>query len=173
MKVCEIFANRKKSVSVNISYEDIVDERTSNYIFKLIDQYKIADHLTFEILESKSIQNYDDIRKFIAIVKAKGCSISIDDFGSGYSNFERILKLDIDYIKIDGSIIKSIITDENSMVVAETIVHFAKKSNLKLVAEYVCDEEVSEAVLKLGIDYRQGFYIGKPSEIEDSIADKV
>lgn len=139
-----MFSNREESVSINISYEDIVDEKTSAYIFKLIDQYKIAYRLTFEILES----------------------VSIDDFGSGYSNSKRILKLDIDYIKIYGSIIESITTDENSMVVAETIVYVAKKSNLKLVAEYICDEEVSEAVLKLGIDYRQGFYIGKPEEID-------
>ncbi|MBU0721339.1 EAL domain-containing protein [bacterium] len=164
--VFKIFEHRTEAVSLNISYEDISDERTVKHILTLMDRYKIAKRLTFEILESESIKNYEDISTFIATVKSKGCKVSIDDFGSGYSNFERILKLDIDYIKIDGSIIRSIDTDKNSKVVAETIVHFAKKSGFKLVAEFVCNESVDEIVKKLGIEYRQGFYIGKPSEMK-------
>ena len=164
-KVFKIFENREESVSVNISYEDISDERTVRHILSLIDRYNIAKRLTFEILESESILNYDDMSAFIAIVKSKGCRVSIDDFGSGYSNFERILKLDIDYVKIDGSIIKNINSDKNSRVVTETIIHFAKKSGFKLVAEYVCDKAVNDTVIKMGIDYRQGFYIGKPQEL--------
>lgn len=164
-KVFKLFEHRDDSVSINISYEDISDERTVSHIVELMDRYKIAKRLTFEILESESIKNYDDMRVFIATVKSRGCKVSIDDFGSGYSNFERILKLDIDYVKIDGSIIKNINSDENSRVVAETIVHFAKKSGFKLVAEFVCDEAVNDAVMELDIDYRQGFYLGKPQEL--------
>jgi len=89
--------------------------------------------------------------------------VAIDDFGSGYSNFERILQLNIDYIKIDGSLIKNITTNEKHHIITETIVNFAKKIGLKTIAEFVHNEEVYDSVKALGIDYSQGYFTGKPT----------
>ncbi len=102
---------------------------------------------------------------FIDDMRAIGCKIAIDDFGTGYSNFEYLIKLNVDFIKIDGSIIKGIDRDKNSQVVAEVIVDFANKLNIKTIGEYVHNEEVYQKVKKLGITYTQGFHLGEPKEI--------
>ncbi len=87
----------------------------------------IGNRVTFEIVESEGIENYEEVESFIRKVKEMGCSVAIDDFGSGYSNFEYLMKLKADYIKIDGSIISKICEDESALSVTEAIVSFAKK----------------------------------------------
>jgi EAL domain-containing protein (putative c-di-GMP-specific phosphodiesterase class I) len=93
--------------------------------------------------------------------------VAIDDFGSGYSNFENILALDIDIIKIDGTLIHRIDHDTHAQLIVRTIVTFAKEAGFKTVAEYVHSESVLQMVRAIGIDYAQGYHIGKPlGEIE-------
>nr|WP_297890535.1 EAL domain-containing protein [Sulfurihydrogenibium sp.] len=118
--------------------------------------------MTFEILESEGIENYEDVSGFIKEVKSYGSKIAIDDFGSGYSNFAHMLKLDVDYLKIDSSLIKNIHQDKNSQIIVQTIVGFAKKLGIKTIAEFVHNREVFEKVRELGVDYSQGYYIGEP-----------
>lgn len=99
-----------------------------------------------------------------------GCKIAIDDFGSGYSNFEYILKLDADYIKIDGSLIKDIDHNKDSQDIVKTIVSFAKLKNISTIAEFVSSKEIYEKVVELGVDYSQGYYFGKPEfELSDTV----
>ena len=122
-----------------------------------------AKRATFELLESEAIEDYEIVRKFIKDMKALGVKFAIDDFGSGYSNFEHILNLEIDYIKIDGSLIKRI-TDKNTKIIVKTINNFAKEMNITTVAEFVSDERIFEVVKELEIDCSQGFYLSKPLE---------
>ncbi|MBR2157651.1 MAG: EAL domain-containing protein [Campylobacter sp.] len=91
--------------------------------------------------------------------------MAIDDFASGYSNYYRILALNVDYIKIDGSIIKKIAIDSNSRAIVETIVSFAKRQNYEIVAEFVENIETMEIVKSLGIKFVQGFLLGKPMPV--------
>ncbi len=95
-------------------------------------------------------------------MKSHGCKIAIDDFGSGYSNFAHILNLDIDILKLDGSLIRNLTNDERTVRIVETIVNFSKQAGIQTIAEFVCDEEVYNSVKQLGIDYSQGYYTGKP-----------
>ena len=95
-----------------------------------------------------------------------GVQIAIDDFGAGYSNFERLLEFEPDILKIDGSLIKNIITDHYSKNVVETIVNFAKKQNIKTIAEYVENEEIFNFLNELGVDYSQGYFFGKPEDLK-------
>ena len=100
-------------------------------------------------------------------MKKYNCKIAIDDFGSGYSNLNHIINLDIDYIKIDASIIKNIDKDENSEHIVKLLVEFSKKLGIKTIAEFVSSKEIFEKVKKLGIDYSQGYYFSEPQkEIE-------
>ncbi|KAA0259386.1 EAL domain-containing protein [Deferribacter autotrophicus] len=162
-KAFSYFKDKPCEFSVNISVDDIIDFSTKSFIIDKLKKYpEIAKKVTFEILESEGIENFDIVSEFIKDVKQYGASIAIDDFGSGYSNFSYLLQLNVDYIKIDGSLIKNIHIDENSELVVRTIVSFAKKLNIKTVAEYVHNEEVHKKVIELGIDYSQGFFIGKP-----------
>lgn len=91
-----------------------------------------------------------------------GCKIAIDDFGSGYSNFEYLIKLNADYIKIDGSLIKDILINKNNQEIVITIIDFAKRQGFKTIAEFVSSKEIFEKVMELGIDYAQGYYISEP-----------
>jgi diguanylate cyclase (GGDEF)-like protein len=163
-KTLDIFKNSNKQVSINLSVEDILNEETNSYIMKKLKESKISNNIVFEIIESEGIENFDEVFKFINDVKRFGAKISIDDFGTGYSNFEYLMKLQVDYIKIDGSMVKNIDVDENSITITQTIVEFAKKMNIETVAEFVCSKDVYDKVLELGVDYAQGYYFGKPKE---------
>jgi len=124
---------------------------------------EIMQRITFEILESESIHDYSVIKNFVKDVKALGAKVAIDDFGSGYSNFEHILNLDIDYLKIDGSLIKNLDKDDTKMeLIIETIVSFSKKTNIETIAEFVHSKKVYEKVKKLNLNYSQGFYFSEP-----------
>ena len=147
-------------ISINLSIKDIQDEETVLYIIETLKHHR--PKITFEILESEGIENYEDVSRFIKSVKEYDCKIAIDDFGSGYSNFINVLKLDVDYLKIDASIIKNIHLDRHAQIIAETIVEFAKKLGIKTIAEFVHSKEVFEKVVELGIDYSQGYYIDEP-----------
>lgn len=150
-------------VSINISVEDIVNKEIYNFIIKTLEESKIGHKIVFEIIESEGIENFDQVLEFINDVKRYGAKISIDDFGTGYSNFEYLMKLKVDYIKIDGSMIKNIDSDKNSKMITKSIVSFAKSMNIKTVAEFVHSKNVFEQVKELDVDYSQGYYFGEPS----------
>ena len=165
-QACNIFKDRKESFSVNLSIDDIKDANTVQEIIKTIIKTKTASRIIFEILESEGIENYDEVINFITQIKALGAEIAIDDFGTGYSNFEHILKLNVDYIKIDGSLIKGMNENYKHKIIVETIVDFAKKVGSKTIAEFVSDEATFLIVKELGIDFSQGYYTGKPDVID-------
>jgi len=164
LKSFEKFSNTNLNFSLNLEFEDILNDDISNFIIESIKKYSIAKQLTFELLETQELNDLQKIKDFIKKVKALGAKIAIDDFGSGYSNFEYLIKMDSDYLKIDGSLIKNIDQDENSRVVVSAIISFAKSLNMTVVAEYVHSKEVFEIVKELGIDLIQGFYLGKPND---------
>jgi diguanylate cyclase (GGDEF)-like protein len=153
----------KFPITINISAEDIVDKRVSSFILRQLANSGLGHLITFEILESEQIDNHVKVINFIKKVKNLGCKVAIDDFGSGYSNFDQILKLNVDYLKIDGSLIKNIDTDKDSEIMTKSIVSFAKEMGIETIAEFVGNKAVFEKVKLLGIDYAQGYHIGKPS----------
>jgi EAL domain-containing protein (putative c-di-GMP-specific phosphodiesterase class I) len=163
-KTFEAFKGSNKQVSINLSVEDILNTEICEYIMQKLSKSKIASNIVFEIIESEGIENFDEVLKFINDVKSYKAKISIDDFGTGYSNFDYLMKLKVDYIKIDGSMIKNIDTDQNCMMITQTIVEFAKKMNIETVAEFVYSKEIFDKVLELDVDYAQGYYFGKPHE---------
>ncbi|MCB9096149.1 MAG: bifunctional diguanylate cyclase/phosphodiesterase [Arcobacter sp.] len=156
--------------SVNISYEDIENADFLDFIKEMLKKYNVADKVVFEILEDENVKNYNLLISFIDEIKSLGCKVAIDDFGSGYSNFEHLLKMNVDYLKIDSSIIKNVAKDENSYKITKTIVDFAKSLNLKTIAEFVENEEIYNIIKEMGADYSQGYYfsapLAEPSAIE-------
>jgi len=103
------------------------DSNISNFVVERLRHYDIAKQVVFEILEDESIESLERVAIFIDRVKRMGCKIAIDDFGTGYSNFSYLLKLKPDYIKVDGSLIKALDKDTNSMAIVSAIITFAKK----------------------------------------------
>lgn len=164
-QACNAFKYRDEEFSINLSIRDILDEYTVRYIEEMIVQTATAQRIVFEILESEGIENFEAVIHFIQRMRLLGAKIAIDDFGTGYSSFENILKLDVDYIKIDGSLVRNINHDPKHAIIVQSIHEFASKLGAKTIAEFVSTEEVYKTVKAIGITYAQGYYIGKPAPI--------
>ncbi|MDK9692928.1 MAG: EAL domain-containing protein [Sulfurimonas sp.] len=163
VKTFAFFKDKEYEFSINLSILDIQNQEILKFILTQVQAFDAPQHVVFEILESHKIENYQEMKGFIKEVKRYGCKIAIDDFGSGYSNFSHIFELNVDYLKIDGSLVKFITTDESSRVIVKTIVNFASNLGLKTIAEFVEDRDSLELLEKMGVDFIQGYYIGKPS----------
>ncbi len=154
------------AVSVNLSMADITNPKTVSMIYELLSQFKFCDKVTFELLETEDFSDYKSVYDFCVKVKSYGVHLALDDFGSGYSNFSHIIHLPIDYIKIDASLISNITRDHSSRIMVEMIVALARKIHVRTIAEFVSSEDILMTIKELGVDYAQGFYIGKPESME-------
>ena len=164
-KVFGIFCYIDKEVTFNLSYADISHEQTVNMIFDMLKKDPdTASRLTFELLEDETIESDEVMNRFIKEVREYGVKIAIDDFGSGYSNFQRIIDIRPDILKVDGSIIKHITTSEENRTLAQTIQNFAENLGIRTVAEFVSDESIFMEIGKIGFNYAQGYYISEPRE---------
>ncbi len=153
-------------ISINLSTLDIEDLDIRNKLLDLISKPQNYGRIIFELLEDEVAHDFEVVKNFIGLAKViGGVKIAIDDFGSGYSNFERLLDFQPDILKIDGSLIKNIVNDPFSKHVVEAIVLFAKEEKIQTVAEFIADGDILDEVKKLGINYSQGFHIGKPAEL--------
>ncbi|MDD2790466.1 MAG: EAL domain-containing protein [Sulfurimonas sp.] len=162
-KSLEAFENNTHEVSINITIDDIINEETQSFIYKQIQNSSVSKRVTFEIVESENIENFGIVEEFITTVKSFGCKIAIDDFGTGYSNFEYLMRLQADFIKIDGSIIKEILHDKKSELITSVIVAFAKEMQIEVVGEYVENKAINDKLLQMGIHRSQGYYFHQPS----------
>ncbi|WP_151944337.1 EAL domain-containing response regulator [Aliarcobacter butzleri] len=160
----KLIKEKNKKVSINISYADISNKNTTKYIYDFLTAQSIeyTKLLSFEILESEEIVDFEEVSRFISEVKKFECLVGIDDFGAGYSNFHLLSKLKISFIKIDGSLIQNIHNSKDLEIIVRTISNIAKEFNVKTVAEFVANEEIYNKVKELNIDYSQGFYFDKP-----------
>ena len=151
--------------SINLSIDDILDPKIQTILYELLAEHPVENRLIFELLEGEGIENYQEVSAFINHVKEYGCQIAIDDFGTGYSNFAHIMKLNVDYIKIDGSLIKRLDLDLSAQDIVRTIVEFAHRLNIKTVAEFVSTKDIYDECIELNIDYVQGYYLSEPNPL--------
>ena len=156
--------------SLNISFSDIDDDSTMEIFFDALDRYEHNNLITVELLETENFINYKAVYNFCIKIRSYGLKVALDDFGSGYSNFAHILNLPVDYIKIDASLISNIGKDKNSRLMVETIVELAHKLGVETIAEFVSSEEILNIIKEIGIDYAQGFHMGKPEAIENVLS---
>lgn len=163
-KAFSFFQDKDYEFSINLSVIDLYDLKFQEYLFNQIEKYGVANKLVVEIVESESINNYDIFFDFAKRIKEVGAQIAIDDFGSGYSNFNYIIELSdyVDYLKIDGSLVKDIVESHKIQILIGSLKFLSDNLNIKTIAEYVEDEEVLRYLSSIGIDYSQGYHIGKP-----------
>ena len=153
----QIMTTKKKEVQLvlaNVSLQSVPKAISAQFA-------KFKD----KIIKPNEVRDFEVIKSFIKRVKRMGVKIAIDDFGAGYSNFERLLDFEPDILKIDGSLVKNIANDSYSRNVVETIVSFAKKQKIITIAEFVENEEIFNILYDLGVDYSQGYYFGEPKNI--------
>lgn len=166
----KLIKEKKKKVSINISYVDLIDDKTKKYIYDFLEKNReFVNNLEFELLESEEIIDFNIIKDFITNVSKYSCKVGIDDFGAGYSNFHILSKLDISFVKIDGSLIKDIHNSKELEIIVRTIASIAKDFHIKTIAEFVATENIYEKVKALNIDYSQGYYFDKPLTFEEIV----
>ncbi len=152
-------------VSINLSTIDIDQRDIRLKVLKLLESYKKeTKRIVFELLEDEDVRDIENLKVFIKKVKRYGVKIAIDDFGSGYSNYQRLSDFQPDILKIDGSLIKNIDKDMYAYSVVKSILTFAKEQKMQTVAEFVENESIFRVVKELGIDFSQGYYFGKPEK---------
>jgi len=154
-----------RSLSVNLTYGDVKNSALLEKMESFFKRHpKLGEKAVFEITESENIEDFSKIKKFIKRFRRYGVKFAIDDFGSGFSNFEHILEIEPDYLKIDGSLIKNMDTDEKAHILVGAIVKFSHKLGIKIIAEYVRSKVIFDMLKKLDVDEYQGFYFSQPLE---------
>lgn len=164
-KTFEYFNELEYEFSVNLSFKDIIHKETKDFIITVLNLYpQSASRCTFELLEYEAVENNFEVKHFLKSIKKFGVKIALDDFGAGYSNYMGVFNFGIDYIKIDGSIIQNLLQDKRAGAIMESMMVIAKKLDVEVIAEFVSSKELYEEVKAFGVDYAQGYYIGKPSK---------
>ncbi len=164
-KSFEIMSNNSYKFSINITEDDLDLQYLQEYLNIKSKKYGIKhSRVILEILEGVSSAGKEDNLKQLISIKEDGYKLAIDDFGSEYSNFERVLDLEIDFLKIDAKYIKNIDTDKKSYEIVKSIVYFAKNAKIQCIAEFVHSHNVQDVVKKLSIDYSQGYLFSKPAK---------
>lgn len=169
-KSLDYFHERTESFSLNLSFEDMKSQRTRDFLKERLSRFHNPSRITFEIVEFQSLDNKALLSECIDLLRSYGCWIAIDDFGAGYSNFDYILSLSPDILKIDGSLIKDIDTNPKHRAIVENIHALARKLNIITVAEFVHSEAILSTLQKIGVDAVQGFYLDSPKAIEKALA---
>ena len=149
--------------TINLSGASINDDQFLPFLIHQIKHSAMSpETLCFEITETVAVSNLKRAREFIQAVKALGCSFALDDFGSGMSSFGYLHHLAVDYIKIDGSFVRNLLDDKISVSIVEALTKVAGAMGLETIAEQVEDLETQQRLYTLGVDYVQGYAIGRP-----------
>ena len=160
--------NKGFLININLSGVTLSDTNALTEIVKIIESNKKeAQSICFEITETAIITNLDRCISFIKDLQALGCSFALDDFGSGLSSFSYLKHLPVKYLKIDGSFIKDICDNKIDEIVVSSIHQTAKALSIKTVAEYVSNDKIYKMVEKIGIDFVQGYEVGKPGALDE------
>ena len=165
-KVFKVFRDdAENSVSINLGMRDIKNRSITSYIYDFLSTAPHPENFVFEILENEDIDDYDYLFAFVNHIHSLGGRISIDDFGSGYSNLYHIASIQSDYIKIDGSIIKKCCDEKASENLVALISGWKQLSShsIQIIAEYVDNEAVQEMLMEYDIDYSQGYLFSRPT----------
>jgi EAL domain-containing protein (putative c-di-GMP-specific phosphodiesterase class I) len=153
-----------QAASINININDITNKNTIELIRTLLKIYG-GENITFEIIETIGVEDYSILLDFTSMIKEYNSSISIDDFGSGHSGYEHLINLEIDYLKIDGKFIKNIKNNLKTQSLIKGLCNFSKEHNIKVIAEFVEDQDTFNLLKNLGVDFSQGYFFGKPTNI--------
>jgi len=152
--------------AINLSGNSISDNEFCQFVLETLREASVpAQLICFEVTETAAVANLATATKFMQLVKKLGCSFALDDFGAGMSSFTYLKNLPVDYIKIDGSIVRDLVNDDTSVVMVRAIGDIARVMGIQSIAEFVENDEIGQKISEIGIDYAQGYAIGHPQPL--------
>ncbi|MEO3991820.1 sensor domain-containing phosphodiesterase [Pseudocitrobacter cyperus] len=173
MRVVETLFSKMKHYpgqrfSLNLMPFTLMQKGAADEIIALLKRYHVAaQKITIEVTEEQAFSDSENSLHNIRQLSDYGFLIAIDDFGTGYANYERLKRLEADIVKIDGCFVRDIVAEKMDQLIVKSICDMAKVKNLTLVAEYVETEEQKSMLFALGVDYLQGYLIGKPAPLSE------
>jgi len=168
------FLNQINFISINLSGQSLTEQSVLSFIITQLNETGIkAEKICFEITETAAISNLSTAIKFISTLKELGCRFALDDFGSGLSSFAYLKSLPVDYLKIDGMFVKDIVDDPIDHAMVKSINEIGQVMGMKTIAEFMENDEIKGMLQKIGVDYAQGYGIGKPQPFEDLLASQI
>jgi diguanylate cyclase (GGDEF)-like protein/PAS domain S-box-containing protein len=164
---CCGLTDKVEAVAINLSGQTLADGAFLEYVLGLLEEAAIQPRqVCFEITETALISNLANARHMIAVLREEGIRFSLDDFGSGLSSFSYLKSLPVDHLKIDGSFVRNMLHDPNDYNMVVSINQIGHVMGIKTIAEFVEDEETWQALVRLGVDYAQGYWISRPEILE-------
>jgi diguanylate cyclase (GGDEF)-like protein/PAS domain S-box-containing protein len=161
-----IAVQTNRSVAINISGQTLGDLQFLEFVVECFDSTgALPSQVCFEITENAVIANLDYARRFVGVLHGMGCQFALDDFGSGVGSFSNLKNLPLDYLKIDGSFMRNLGRDTVNQAMVTAMIKLARTLNFKVIAEQVEDSAAVDAARRMGVDYLQGYAIGRPQPL--------
>jgi len=155
---------------VNLSGASLLDGGIIGYIIDALDGYAIPPgSVCLEVTETNAILNLEEASRFIRILRERGCTFALDDFGSGFSSFSYLKNLPVDYLKIDGCFIRNMDRDPVDYTMVQAIASMCRVLGLKTIGEFAENADIIEKLRDIGVDYAQGYGISKPLPLEPDV----
>ncbi|MGB2247473.1 MAG: EAL domain-containing protein [Alcanivorax sediminis] len=155
------------NLAINLSATTLDDPSFPAYLENLLAETPLAaERLTFEITETTVVNQMGSVSDVLIWLREQGCKVALDDFGSGFSSFNYLKHFKVDYLKIDGSFVRNLMRSSVDHTIVESINEVAHRLNIQTVAEYVEDAALIPLLRETGVDYVQGYAIGRPEPIE-------
>ncbi len=155
-----------RSIAINLAGQTLGDVDFLEYVVDCFDHTGAAPgDICFEVTESAVVANMDHARRFIEVLHGMGCEFALDNFGSGLSSFSNLKTLPMDYLKIDGSFIHNLAGDSVNQALVAAMIDLSRTLNFRVVAEHVEDQRSLDTVKRMGIDFVQGFIVGRPQPL--------
>lgn len=152
--------------SINLSGNSLNDDSLYAFIRTQIETYQVpTEQICFEITETAAVFNLDNASRFIRNMKDMGCRFALDDFGSGLSSFAYLKNLPVDFLKIDGSFVKDMVEDPMDSAIVNAINQVGHVLGIRTIAEFVENDAIMAKLKELGVDYAQGYGVGKPEPL--------
>jgi EAL domain-containing protein (putative c-di-GMP-specific phosphodiesterase class I) len=152
-----------RSVAINVSGQTLSDVQFLEFVVECLDSTGVNPaQVCFEITESAVVANLDHARRFVGVLHGMGCQFALDDFGSGVGSFSNLKNLPMDYLKIDGSFMRNLEKDSVNQAMVTAMIKLARTLNFKVIAEQIEDTATLDTARRMGVDYLQGYAVGRP-----------
>jgi len=157
----------RRSLCINLSGQTLGDAGFLEFVVDCLDRTGVApDRICFEVTETSVITNIDHARRFIGVLHGMGCRFALDDFGRGLSSFANLKNLSLDYLKIDGYFIRNLASDNVNQAMVTAMIKLARSLNFQVIAEQVEDLSSLDSARRMGVDYVQGYQVGRPQPLQ-------